>query len=297
LIVGAALVATASPLLRHLERTASRVVPTASTTTLAPSEESTAGAVAAPPAVGAASDEQPTAGLIPIESGLPSSDLTFTHIMPCRIVDTRVAGGRMRPGETRYFAAAGSDLSIQGGSATGCNVIGNASAVVLNIVAVNPDAAGFLTVNAFYEPRPTASTLNYEAGGLIANEVIAGVDLKGDTYDFQVFSQQGVHLVVDVAGYFARPIKANPECRTHYGDWMTLAAGEYGSGTAACPSTDYAMVSGGCNWDHVNLQLIPYGQIAGRSDDQGGYVCSADNSTQSRVQFRAKVVCCRVPGR
>src|SRR5439155_11294970 len=78
----------------------------------------------------------------------------FTPVEPCRIADTRVSGGPIAGGDTRAFNVVGAslDYSSQGGSATGCGIPGFASgvpqvsAVVLNVVAVQPTAQGFLTI-------------------------------------------------------------------------------------------------------------------------------------------------------
>jgi len=227
----------------------------------------------------------------------PDSDLVYNRGAPCRIVDTRLAGGRLQAGETRNYNAAAASFVDQGGIDGNCGVLADAPAVVLNIVAVQADGPGYLTAHAYGTPRPYVSSLNYGAGEVIANEVVVRTTAAAE-YDFSVYSLHGVHLVIDIAGYFAPPVATKPQCVTTYGDWVSVPAGTQASATAACPATgDYAMVSGGCNWDFVDLQLIQYGQIVGHNNDQGGYGCDADNPTQSGLRFRAKTLCCRVPGR
>lgn len=229
--------------------------------------------------------------------GSSDSDLVFTQVAPCRIVDTRKAGGRLQPGETRHLNAAAASFIDQGGNDGDCGVLTDAPSVVLNIVAVHASDPGYLTAYAYGASRPYVSSLNYEAGSVIANEVVVN-SAAAAAYDFSVYSVHDVDLVIDVAGYFAAPTAIKPECVTTYGDWVNVAAGAQASGTAACPAgNDYAMVSGGCNWDFVNVQLIQYGQIRGYIADQGGFACDADNPTDSQVRFRARTLCCRVPGR
>ena len=71
------------------------------------------------------------------------------------------------------------------------------SAVVLNVTAVAPSAAGHLSVFPCGS-TPQSSSLNYVAGSVVANEVIAKVSSRGRVC---VFSFAESHLVVDVVGY------------------------------------------------------------------------------------------------
>ena len=74
------------------------------------------------------------------------SDLVYTPITPCRIADTRVAGGVIAATTSRQFDLDGSNLSTQGGSATGCNIpFAVAAAAVLTFTVVSPASSGFLT--------------------------------------------------------------------------------------------------------------------------------------------------------
>jgi hypothetical protein len=231
-----------------------------------------------------------------VNPGSSDGDLVYTRISPCRIVDTRAAGGRLGPGETRHFRAAAPTFADQGGSNDDCAVLSDAPVVVLNIVAVNPDAAGFLTAYAYGDVRPNTSNLNYDHGDLVANEVAVRTASSAN-YDFSVFSLHGVDLVIDVAGYFATPVSAEPSCETSYGDWVVLSKDQYGRSNATCASALQARVSGGCNWDHVNLSLVQYGQLVGHPDAQGGFTCDGDNPVAGgALRFRAKVVCCGTPG-
>ena len=52
--------------------------------------------------------------------GDSQADLVYTPLTPCRIIDTRVAGGAIAAGATRDFLVTGTSFASQGGSATGC---------------------------------------------------------------------------------------------------------------------------------------------------------------------------------
>lgn len=258
----------------------------------APIESASVAQTAAAPRDAALRAQAATLGL-----GAPDSDLVYTNLTPCRIVDTRLAGGRLQAGETRSFQASGTSFAGQGGRDGDCRVFADAPALALNVVVVQADGPGYLTAHAYGAARPYVSTLNYEAGEVIGNEVVVKTTPAAQ-HDFSVYSLHGAHVVIDVVGYFAPPVATAPQCVTTYGDWVSVPGGTQASGTAACPAAGgYAMVSGGCNWDFVNLLLIQYGPILGHSNDQGGYSCDADNTTQSEVRFRARTLCCRVPGR
>ncbi|HEV2758095.1 MAG TPA: fibronectin type III domain-containing protein, partial [Acidimicrobiales bacterium] len=90
------------------------------------------------------------------------------------------------------------DLQIAGGG--GVPPAG-ASAVVLNVTAVDPLTVGFVTVWPTGQVRPLASNLNFAAGRTVPNLVVAklGVDGKVSLYNG---SGGTVHLVADIAGWY-----------------------------------------------------------------------------------------------
>lgn len=149
-----------------------------------------AGVVAARPA-GAAT---PTATLLPGPGG-------FVAVTPFRLVDTReaptskavvYAGPRLTGGETASFRVFDpADTSLPPGGL---------GAVVLNVTAVNPDAAGFLTVWPADETQPLASAVNFQRGEVVPNAVTVrmSADLR-----VNVFAKVGTDVVVDVLGVYA----------------------------------------------------------------------------------------------
>ena len=82
-------------------------------------------------------------------------DLVFVPVRPCRVIDTRLAGGPLAPGEERQFVISGTvGFEAQGGTPGGCGVprsaiVRGATAVALNLVAVNPQGPGNLRAWAF----------------------------------------------------------------------------------------------------------------------------------------------------
>jgi hypothetical protein len=160
-----------------------------------------------------------SAGLGPLAPEGASSSVRqgYRPVTPCRLLDTRLAGGPLAIGSPRDFLVARTNLSSQGGSATGCNVpLGDATAAVINFVAVNPTGPGNLRAWAYSSPAlppPAASILNYAsvAGLNIANGLVVPLCDPGATtctFDLKVQADvAGTHLVADVLGYFS-PIRA-----------------------------------------------------------------------------------------
>jgi hypothetical protein len=142
-----------------------------------------------------------------------SQGLIFTAIQPCRLVDTRVAGGALVPGTPRLFNAVGvgsaGSLSGQGGNPGGCPIPGfsdipQVQAVLLNVVAVTPAGAGDLRAWPSDQAAPTASIINYGAGLTLANAVVIPVRQDHQGGDITVQADVSAsQLVADVLGYFA----------------------------------------------------------------------------------------------
>lgn len=152
-----------------------------------------------------------SAGLGPDLLGDSQADLVYTPVAPCRIIDTRVAGGQIAAATTRNFRVTGSGFAGQGGIAGSCGVpVGPATAAVINLVAVNPAGAGDLRVTPFGTAIPTASIINYAAiAGLnIANGpaiTLCNPAVAACASDFTIQADtSATHLVADVQGYFQK---------------------------------------------------------------------------------------------
>jgi hypothetical protein len=150
-------------------------------------------------------------GLGVLAPGDSQSDLLYVPLTPCRIIDTRLAGGPIAAGTTRDFSVTGTNLSSQGGSATGCKVpVGPATSAVINFVAVNPAGGGDLRQTPFGTPMPLASFLNYVNSGIPNDNTANGsVTTICDpatstcTKDFTIQADvAAVQLVADVEGFF-----------------------------------------------------------------------------------------------
>jgi hypothetical protein len=120
-------------------------------------------------------------------------------VVPARLLETRSGPGHetidgLFEGVGRR--GAGVTLAVQVTGRGGVPV--DADAVMLNVTAVLPGAAGFLTVFPCGNARPVASNVNYAVGDVVANAVFVEVGAGGKVC---VYTKAAVDIVVDVDGY------------------------------------------------------------------------------------------------
>ena len=160
--------------------------------------------------------DQVTAAAVTPTLGDSQSDLVFVPVSPCRIIDTRLAGGVIAPGSgaARSFLVTGTaGFENQGGMAGGCGIpqgatLPQAAAVAINFVAVGPGGPGDMRAWPYGQPKPTSSIINYaNVGGLnIANGLVVPISgVSTQPFDITVQADvSGAFLVADVTGYFTR---------------------------------------------------------------------------------------------
>ena len=148
----------------------------------------------------------------PVALGSPSSDLVYTPITPCRIVDTRNAnsGGAFVATSTRDFMGWGSSFAAQGGAPNPCGLplSTDNAALAVNFAIVGPAADGYITAfpgNLANAAMPLAATLNYYAGDVKANNTVLKLNQTGTGPHFKIYSTSASHLIADVVGYYAKP--------------------------------------------------------------------------------------------
>lgn len=129
----------------------------------------------------------------------------YFPLAPSRICDTRpgnpsaLSGAALSNCENKAPGPNGL-LSVQVSGLGG--VPAGASAVALDLVALDPSAAGYLTVFPTGQPRPTASNLNFAADSPPeANLVLVALPASGQISVYNFAGTTGV--VIDVEGYVA----------------------------------------------------------------------------------------------
>ncbi|MFK7917949.1 MAG: hypothetical protein AB8G14_07720, partial [Ilumatobacter sp.] len=116
-------------------------------------------------------------------------------VTPERILETR-------PGQTTIDGlfqgadrlAAGQEIELQVAGRGG--VASDATAAFLNVTAIRPDARGFLTIYPCTDDRPNTSNVNYAAGDIAPNAVLAKLS---ETGTICVFTTATTHLIIDTA--------------------------------------------------------------------------------------------------
>ena len=133
-----------------------------------------------------------------IESGDRS---VYVPITPCRVMDTRPAPDNVGTRSTPLTAQETHTISVLGANGL-CTVPLDASSVAMNVTAVNPSDASFLTVFPADAARPLASSLNWVTGqGATPNAVTSDVSADGK---ISFFNNAGnVDVIADIVGYFA----------------------------------------------------------------------------------------------
>jgi hypothetical protein len=132
--------------------------------------------------------------------------LLYTPVIPCRITDTRRAGGIIVTNTQRDFHVFGDGgtISDQGGNPAGCpSPLGDPLAAHINMVAVNPTGKGNL--QAFPVGAGTGAGLSVNYNTIDTNLANAGTvkTNTGTDPDITVASNfSSAHTVIDVLGYY-----------------------------------------------------------------------------------------------
>jgi hypothetical protein len=138
---------------------------------------------------------QPGVHVVADVTGYTTTGSGFTAFAPARLLDTRdggvtvdgvgSGGGRLDVGQRLVLPVAGR-----------AGVPAGAASAVLNVVVTEPPRAGYLIVWPCSEPKPLASSVNFDAGWTIANSLIVALSVDGTVCIES--SQPGVHVVADV---------------------------------------------------------------------------------------------------
>ncbi len=125
----------------------------------------------------------------------------FVGATPQRFVDTRNAIGgpnaRIEAGAVLRVPVAGASVTRTDGAAT--TIPTDATAVAINVTAETPFAQGYFTVWPCGTPQPVASNVNFLAGTVVANGVVAPIGADGGVC---IYTNQNTDILVDVLGWF-----------------------------------------------------------------------------------------------
>lgn len=129
-----------------------------------------------------------------LDNGSDAAESDYQPLNPAALLDTRTgAGGRdapLGPDDVQQVQVTGK------GGVPASGVAG----VTLNVSALDPTSAGYLTVYPTGTERPTASSLNFTPGQSTANVVVVPVGPDGR---INIYNPSGrTHVRVDAVGYF-----------------------------------------------------------------------------------------------
>lgn len=135
----------------------------------------------------------------------PASAAKYVAMTPCRIVDTRVAGGAFTDQATRSYAVrgGGTAFAAQGGKSGGCAIPSGATAIEASVTAVGPSSAGYARAWPTGATPPTATFLNFEAGRSLTNTGTFSLASTASAKPLTLRSYgTKTQYVIDVQGYF-----------------------------------------------------------------------------------------------
>lgn len=231
----------------------------------------------------------------PTDLGDTDTDLVFFPVTPCRIIDTRNAGGILAAGVPRNFDSQG-PFTSQGGDAGNCGLpTSDTAALALTVIAVTPSGPGNLRLWPAGDPLPLAVAINYSAGLNLSNTTI--VPLKQDVLNADEFSAQAnvsnVHLVADVVGYFWSPTTTPLQQSLQASAAQSISAGGTGTATSPVCPTGYTVTGGSCIITSFQMHLV----TSRRSSSSESWFCSAENEGAGSANLTAQAICSRIPGR
>jgi hypothetical protein len=243
-----------------------------------------------------------------------NSDLVYTALAPCRIMDTRSAtagSGVQGPitGNVLKFIpgyiTAGSNWGAYGGNATSDCALNttagaNIYAIALVITILNPNFDAYLGVSDVNSLTTTLSTvaLNYTHGqGLSTQYIVPLRSIPANIY-FAMPTGLSAHLIFDVVGYFAVSQATALDC---------VIQTSSGTGTANFPgNSDFFLDAPNCpagrtrtgtNCNSIyNAGAYWLAEVSTVWSDCGWHNTNA-SGTLDKSSFHAETVCCRVPGR
>ena len=253
--------------------------------------------------------------------GSATSDLVFTPITPCRVVDTRVTSplsGPLTAGTQRnffFYSDGTTPLTwvVQGGDpgvvtiacpgtvlTSGGGTLGNVApaAVVATITAVNTTSAGNYVVwgGGPLISIPNTSMLNWDsAGQIIANTtVIPWGGRTAGNLDFTVRyngPSGSADVVVDVVGYFSESSATALSCQTQTQS-ATIPLGLTVTPVSASCTGAFTATGGGC----AGTGSLAAAVVLASNPTANGWNCTF---LQGGVSYTgtAYANCCQVPGK
>jgi hypothetical protein len=170
--------------------------PTPSPTPPGPSPTPTRTPTVTPTPLVPSATPTPTPSATPTATPPAIAGTSFHTLTPCRIADTRNPAGpqggpSLAAGASRSFAVSGV-----------CAIPSTAKAVAVNLTAVLPTTDGYLTLYPTGLPVPLASSINFRAGIVRANNAVLPLGTGGQIAVFCGMGSGSTDFLLDVTGWF-----------------------------------------------------------------------------------------------
>lgn len=227
-------------------------------------------------------------------SGFTTAASRTMPIAPIRLADSRPDGATVdefvsgRGSLSRLEAGSVLELPVWRGRDQGVPV--GAAAVVLNVAAIDPDDAGYITAYPCDAGRPTAAHLNYERGGVTAKTVFAATGGDGSVC---IYTRSATHLVVDATGYSMDLSGAEPLLPARLldtrSDGSTIDGRFVGGGELVAGRILEVDIAGrgGVPFDGASSVML---NVAAVDPEDSGYItvyaCDADRPVTANVNYR-----------
>lgn len=220
--------------------------------------------------------------------GDADKDLVFVPVTPCRIIDTRVAGGAIAANTVRSFDVTSiSSYAAQGGDNSNCNGVGAAgsfAAAAINFTVVTPSIAGYMTAFPFGGTQPLAATVNYVAGDIRGNFSVVKLDQGASANELSVYTFAQTHLVADIVGYYIRTPVPSLECVSTAQASVLIPSNGTDNVNAPNCLAGYVQTATNCEATSWLMPMVFF----------NNGTCSARNNSGSDATLRASRTCCRV---
>ena len=190
----------------------------------------TGAAVAAPSGPRHSPAEGNAAVVAPVDRATESK---FIPIAPCRLVDTRHGGGPLVGYQVRSFYATGtSEFTTQGGTNGGCGIPTAATAIDVIVQSLNSAGRGYLSETPYGTAFSDTGLLHYINGQTISSGATLPIDgTAARAFSLEAFSAKGTDVVIDVVGYFVKPMLATVDKtgKLLFGSRVVSVAGSAGA--------------------------------------------------------------------
>ena len=204
------------------------------------------------------------AGLTPTEK-----EYLYVPIKPCRIVDTRAAGGKLTANAQRSFVVKGTTGFVgQGGKSGGCGIPAGAASATFSFTTTESTGKGRLNAWPNGASEPLSTVLSYTSANKVTSNPTVALQQAGSPHIRVHNYDYSTHLVVDVTGYYIGQMYA----------YVTYDAALDGSSRVVGNVT-----KGGTGVYYVNFDTALTGCAAVANAPYAGYIANALISGGSTV--------------